>query len=291
VNWYGPSFTSNTSFIGERVNGKKPYISFAGPVTTGLSLVELSMLLFRNQFHNSANLPTLLPKTFMSYVSCDVYFSSTVFVNSPLRQVAVFYASFARPGQIFTAIFSLSENATWISTTNSSVFFLVGTRFYGDATFPIVLNEGLWTLAGWTHSNLNPEVLSGDHGIQALGSTTSPVSIESSIHFQQVNSGMFYIYLNYTMQLSPVLYLPTNETVFGQLIATFFLTSVESNNPPLYYGPLYYGTSSSFSAIAYRTIKSANVSRSLAMSSVNGLWFSMRIITRPVVLTQIMCCN
>lgn len=211
----------------------KPNITFQSDVVTGYSLPEIfgyerslrpALHDYNNRRRNATN--SSLASTQL-YRGCDVFIEGRMVVDSPFHAIDVYlgtvkfvdrYFDFFSDSQIL-----LEKNATMTVRNSGSLNLLTNTLIQtDDETSTALINYGDVALLGTTISLVyqtgnNPDRL---REIAHSGSLGSKLTVFGN--YVQLPSGTISIYLNYTYQVQPVVYLANNRTFSGSIFVDFY---------------------------------------------------------------------
>lgn len=211
----------------------KPNITFQSDVVTGYSLPEIfgyerslrpALHDYTDRRRNATN--SSLSSTQL-YRGCDVFIEGRMVVDSPFHAIDVYlgtvkfvdrYFDFFSDSQII-----LEKNATMTVRNSGSLNLLTNTLIQSDdETSTALINYGDVALLGTTISlvyqtDSNPSRL---QEIAHSGSLGSKLTVFGN--YVQLPSGTISIYLNYTYQVQPVVYLANNRTFSGSIFVDFY---------------------------------------------------------------------
>eukprot|EP01033_Poteriospumella_lacustris_P003101 gene3101-2274_t len=211
----------------------KPNITFQSDVVTGYSLPEIfgyerslrpALHDYTDRRRNATN--SSLSSTQL-YRGCDVFIEGRMVVDSPFHAIDVYlgtvkfvdrYFDFFSDSQII-----LEKNATMTVRNSGSLNLLTNTLIQSDdETSTALINYGDVALLGTTISlvyqtDSNPDRLQEIAHSGSLGSKLTVLG-----NYVQLPSGTISVYLNYTYQVQPVVYLANNRTFSGSIFVDFY---------------------------------------------------------------------
>jgi serine/threonine protein kinase len=235
----GQSLLLDSLFQGEAGNfvslpiNAKPNITFQSDIITGYSLPEIfgyeeswrpALHEFKNRMHNTSNQSY---SSIQRYRGCELYIEGRMIVDSPYHAVNVYLGSTALTDKYFN-YFSDSQmyfenNATMTIHKSGALVLLTNTLVQTDnANAVAMFNFGNVALLGTTVSLVyqtgrNPAQLKS---IAHSGSLGSKLTVFGN--YFQAASGTMTIYLNYSYQVQPVVYLANNRTFSGSVFVDFY---------------------------------------------------------------------
>jgi serine/threonine protein kinase len=299
----GQSLLLDSLFQGEAGNfvslpiNAKPNITFQSDIITGYSLPEIFgyeeslrpvLHEFKNHRHNFSNQSYA---SIQRYRGCDIYIEGQMIVDSPYHAVNVYLGSTGLNDKYFN-YFSDSQmyfenNATMTIRKSGSLVLLTNTLAQTDNENAVAMfNFGNVALLGTTVSLVyqtqkNPQKLKAIAHSGSLGSKLTVIG-----NYVQAASGMMTIYLNYSYQVQPVVYLANNRTFSGSVYVNFYGVDPSTKDPDFCPGLQLGSDPSSFTVVSFLKTDSSGLldvdpkylaTKPAKIDSIQGLQFTAKV--------------